>query len=394
MHAGALVHAEEGGIDGEDGDLVADELLDGRQSEDELLAGEGDGLARLAGARRAADAVDVGLRVLGHVVVDDEVEGLDVEAAGRDVGGHEHVDLAGLEVLDDFRPLGLGQVAHDVLAVPAVDLETARELLGHELLVAEDEGALGLLALEEAEEEGELFVAAHVVELLGHEVDGDVLGLDADLDGIDHVFPGEVLDPEAEGGGEEEGLAVLGLGQVAEELPDVVDEAHVEHAVGLVDDEEAHVAEEHLALGDEVLDAARGADDDLDVVAEHVDLGAVAHAAVEGAALYVEVLAELLGFALDLGGELAGGREDEDLAAVLLVDGHDALEDRDEEGGGLAGAGLGLGVDVLAREGVGEDLFLDGHAGHVTRIFETPAEVRVEIKFLEFHAVYTLVREG
>ena len=76
------------------GIFVAEVLLDGVEAVDEFLAGEGDRLARLAGAGRAADAVHVGLGVLGHVVVDDEREGLDVEAARGDVRGDEELDLA------------------------------------------------------------------------------------------------------------------------------------------------------------------------------------------------------------------------------------------------------------------------------------------------------------
>ena len=201
----------------------------------------------------------------------------------------------GLEPLDHLEALSLGKVAHDELAVEAVDLEPARELLDHELLVAEDQAALGPLAIEKAEEEGELLVGADVVELLRDELDRDVLGLDRDLLGLPHILPGEVLDPEAEGGGEEVGLPVVGLGEVAQELAQIVDEAHVEHAVGLVDDEEAHVLEQHLALLEEVDDAAGRADDDLDIAAQHVELRAVAHASVESARFDVEVLAELLG---------------------------------------------------------------------------------------------------
>ena len=52
------------------------------------------GDARLAGAGRATRAVEVGLLVLGRVVVHDHVDVVDVDAAGGDVGGHEHGQLA------------------------------------------------------------------------------------------------------------------------------------------------------------------------------------------------------------------------------------------------------------------------------------------------------------
>ena len=51
----------------------------------------------VAGPAGAADAVHVGLLVLGALVVDDVGDAVDVDAAGGDVGGDQHVDLAGAE---------------------------------------------------------------------------------------------------------------------------------------------------------------------------------------------------------------------------------------------------------------------------------------------------------
>ena len=55
--------------------------------------GQRDGDAVAASAAGAADAVHVGLGRRGHVVVDDVREVLDVEAAGGDVGGDQHIGL-------------------------------------------------------------------------------------------------------------------------------------------------------------------------------------------------------------------------------------------------------------------------------------------------------------
>ena len=63
----------------------------GKKQLDTNLGEEGDGLAALAGAPRAADPVGVGLDVLGHVVVEDEGDVLDVDASTRHVRGHEDV---------------------------------------------------------------------------------------------------------------------------------------------------------------------------------------------------------------------------------------------------------------------------------------------------------------
>jgi hypothetical protein len=61
---------------------------------------ERDRVAAATGAAGAADPVDVRLGVGRDVVVDDVADPLDVQAAGRDVGGDEDVELAGLELVD------------------------------------------------------------------------------------------------------------------------------------------------------------------------------------------------------------------------------------------------------------------------------------------------------
>lgn len=91
-------------------DLALDELLDLVELALLLLRNEGDGAARRCGARRAADAVDVVLGIVRHVVVDDQADILDVDAARHDVGGHQDLDLVVLEVEHHLLALRLLQV--------------------------------------------------------------------------------------------------------------------------------------------------------------------------------------------------------------------------------------------------------------------------------------------
>ena len=76
------------------GATQAEALLDPLDVEDLVPQHEGGDDALAAGAGRAARAVEVGLVVLGRVVVDDDVDVLDVEAPGGHVGGHEDGELA------------------------------------------------------------------------------------------------------------------------------------------------------------------------------------------------------------------------------------------------------------------------------------------------------------
>jgi hypothetical protein len=100
-----------------------------------------------------------------------------------------------------------------------------------------DEGCAAALALEEAEQQGELLVPADVVQHVLGLLHGLLLGRDRDLGRVVHDLPGQLQHPEGEGGRKQERLPPLRLGQPPQDEAQVGDEAHVEHAVRLVDDE-------------------------------------------------------------------------------------------------------------------------------------------------------------
>src|SRR5690606_107245 len=123
--------------------------------------------------------------------------------------------------------------------------------------------------------------------------------------------------------------------------------------------EEADVLEAEGAAFEVVLDAAGGADDDVDAVAEGALLGDVGCAAVDGQdADVVHLGGEGLDGVGDLHGELAGGGQDEGLD--LAERGVDGGEEGEAEGGGLAGAGLGDGGEGAAGEEPGDGAGLGG----------------------------------
>ena len=158
-----------------------------------------------------------------------------------------------------------------------------------------------------------------------------------------------------ERGGEEQRLALgRALGH------DAVDgglEAHVEHAVGLVEDEDAHAVEGQVAALEEVLQAAGGGHDDVGAggLAGLLD---DAHAAVDGRDAQRAGVGQRADVLDDLAGQLAGGGEDEGRRTAVV--GLDAVGDRRSEGDGLARPGRRLREHVVPGEDVGDDEPLDG----------------------------------
>ena len=87
------------------GDGSADDLLDALDVLPLVGGGQRDGVARAAGPAGAPDAVDVVPWVVGHVVVDDQLDPGHVDAAGRDVGRNQHAVSSRFEAGQRFLPL-------------------------------------------------------------------------------------------------------------------------------------------------------------------------------------------------------------------------------------------------------------------------------------------------
>ena len=153
--------------------------------------------------------------------------------------------------------------------------------------------------------------------------------------------------------------------QLADAL-DVGDEAHVEHAVGFVDDQQFDAGEQQAAALGMVEQAAGRRDQHVDAADELGVLIVERHAADDERDVELVVLAVFLEMLGDLGGQFARRLEDERARhararAALLQHG----EHRQHEGGGLAGAGLGDAEHVAPRENVRDGLLLDGGGGLV-----------------------------
>src|SRR5207244_2012866 len=124
-------------------------------------------------------------------------------------------------------------------------------------------------------------------------------------------------------------------GEGGEDAPDVGQEAHVEHPVGLVEDEDLEPGEVGIVVLDVVEQAAGRRDDHAGPVAQGARLGLHADAAVDGCARHAGMTGELDQMVVDLHRELAGGRDDE-RAGTAARRGDQPLADRAHEGGAVA----------------------------------------------------------
>src|SRR5690606_29417891 len=133
----------------------------------------------------------------------------------------------------------------------------------------------------------------------------------------------------------------------------------------LVEDDDADLGEVELALLLQVLDAAGGADDDVDALLERPDLAGLRDTAVDLRGEQADAAGDRLNGAVDLQRQFTRGCEDErarlaaELAALAGLAAEDRFDQGSAEGDGLARAGAAAGQDVLALEDRGDRGGLD-----------------------------------
>jgi hypothetical protein len=126
----------------------------------------------------------------------------------------------------------------------------------------------------------------------------------------------------------------------------IVDEAHVKHAVGLVQHEELQLFQVDVALVHQVQQATGSGHEDVHAAAQGIGLWLLAHATEDHGGAQVGMVPVSFETFVDLDGQFPRGRKDERpdgaataaLAAALAV--HHELDHGDGERGRFAGAGL------------------------------------------------------
>ena len=195
------------------------------------------------GAAGAADAVQVGLLVLGALVVDHVRDALDVDAARGDVGADQHVDLAVAERAQRLLAGALAEVAVDRAGGEAALLQLVGEVGRGALGAAEDHGQSAAVGLQDARDHLRLVHGVRAVDELlgvGHR---RALVVRRRWRGCAWAAtcsggPGEMTAP---GMVAENSIVCRLAGSMRDDLLDVGQEAQVEHLVGLVEDERAHL---------------------------------------------------------------------------------------------------------------------------------------------------------
>src|SRR4030095_14712635 len=111
-------------------DAAADETLERTQWPLIFRCNETDRITDGVCAAGASDAMDIILRVHREIVIHDMRDSIHIDAARGDVGGDEHTDRAGFEILQRAQPLVLRAIGMDSSRLDPASFETASDLVG------------------------------------------------------------------------------------------------------------------------------------------------------------------------------------------------------------------------------------------------------------------------
>ena len=152
---------------------------------------------------------------------------------------------------------------------------------------------------------------------------------------------------------EQQGLACRRVGERRDDAPDVGPEAHVHHPIRLVEHQRIELVERDRAVPHVIHQPAWRRHDDVHARLQRTLLLIHRHAAVDGNAGQIGVIRESLNVVFNLHGELAGRRQNQHAGVAALLGRRgprpqQAVQDRQQEGCGLAGAGFRAANQIVA----------------------------------------------
>ena len=118
-----------------------------------FVGDQGEGVARALRASRAPDPMDIGVGGVGHVVIDDVRDAVDVETSGCDVGRDHDGEVARLEAMQGAFALSLGAVAVQAGDAEPGVRDLAGDLVGAVLCAREDQHRIAVDLFEQPDEQ-------------------------------------------------------------------------------------------------------------------------------------------------------------------------------------------------------------------------------------------------
>ena len=342
------------------GDALLGQALDILEQSFFVRRHQRDGLSGTPGAAGTADTVDVVFLDVGQLVVDHVRQLVDVQTAGGDIGGDQDAYLVGLEVSQGLGAGVLALVAVNRGGRQAVLVQVLGQAVGTVLGAGEHQHLFPGAEGDQVRQQGTLVRGRDTEHALLDALDRGVRRRHLDALGIMQQLVGEGDDVLGEGRREQQVLALRR--QAGEDLLHVVDEAHVEHAVGFVEDQDLHAGEVDATLASQVEQAAGAGHQHVDALGQGLYLRVHADAAEDAGADEFQIAGVDLEAVVDLGCQLAGRCQHQHarlframaVFAVRMAAREQALQDRQGEACGFTSTRLGGDHQIAALQHGGD----------------------------------------
>ena len=303
-----------------------------------------------------------------RVEIEHMAHALDVQPACGNIGCCQNVDFACLEQVQFGNPAGLVHVTMNLTDLEAFFLQHLGKVAHGGFLVGENNRIADIVIAQEPAQRLALFARGHHHLELGDVGIGRCRARHFDLLGIGQELIRQFLDRRRHGCRKQQGLARCRQ-LVADEF-DIGNEAHIQHPVRFVDDEQFAAIEHDLAAFEQVHQAARSRDQDVNAFIQRLYLIAHLHAADEQRHLQIVLGTVFFKVFRHLCRQFAGRFENEGArhtrASASTVENIDHWQNK---AGGLASARLGDANDVLHHQDCGDGLGLNRRRLAVARGF-------------------------
>lgn len=277
-----------------------------------LVVEERRGQTHVTDTTGTTDSMDVLVDVAGQVVVDDQLDVGDIETSSGHGGRHQNGASARAEERQRLLALALVSVTVDAAGAEAAVVQKVVQLIGAFLGLREDQRqAVRLAAFQNLQKRGALVVLVHPQNLLRNVLTRGTDSSDGQENVVVQEIAGEQLDLFREGSAEHERLSLVLAGHAValDNVSDLGFETHIEHAIGLVEDQVAAGLETDFAAFDKVLETSGCGDEKMAAAIEVAHLTADVGTAVYYGGSHSGFVGELSGFVVDLRGELTSWRE-------------------------------------------------------------------------------------
>ena len=216
-------------------------------------------------------------RHVGQFIVEDVAHRRDVEAAGRDIGRHQHLHFAGAEARERAGALGLAAVAVDGFGRNLVRRKLAHNAIGAMFGAGENDGAAHVGLDQQMRQQRQLFRLGDMDHRLHHALGGGGGRLHGNLDGVLQIALGHVFDGWRQRGGEQHRLALLR--QQAGDALQIMDEAQIKHLIAFIEHQHFDMTKVARALHHQIEQTARGGHQHINTREQRAFLAADRHAA-------------------------------------------------------------------------------------------------------------------